>query len=121
MANVNPGGSRSTNTSVGRVYVWIPDADAPLGGRLRPEVVPLPRLLSPGTPGARLSGTFVEVHNAGALNAAEADGTTTHHALGDAQPGADGAFLFEPGRGGGRVDKPDDPGAGIRARSVAAA
>jgi len=121
MANVNPGGSRSTNTSVGRVYVWIPDADAPLGGRLRLDVVPLPRLLSPGTPGARLSGTFVEVHNAGALNAPQADGTTTHHALGDAQPSADGAFLFEPGHGGGRVDRPDDPGPGIRARYVEAA
>src|SRR6202171_4407611 len=109
MANVNPGGSRSTNTSVGRVYVWIPDADAPLGGRLSLQVVPLPRLLSGGTPEAELSGTFVEVHNAGALNTPRADGSVFPVALGDAQPRADGAFLFKPGHGGGRVDKPDDP------------
>jgi hypothetical protein len=121
MANVNPGGSRPTNSSVGRVYVWIPDADAPLGGRLSLEVVPLPRLLSQGTSAAKLSGTFVEVHNGGALNALEVDGTLFPLALGDAQPSVEGEFLFEPARGGGRVDNRDVPGPNRRARYIEAA
>jgi hypothetical protein len=121
VSDVNTGGSRPTNTSVGRVYVWIPDAGAPLGGRLSLQVVPLPRLLSAGTPEAKLSGTFVEVHNAGELNTPRADGTAFPVALDDALPTADGAFLFEPGRGGGRVDRPVDPGPEVRARYVEAA
>lgn len=121
MANVNPGGSRSTNTSVGRVYVWIPDADALLGGALALEVVTLPRLLSAGTSEARLSGTFVEVHNAGALNARHVDGTVFALALGDAQPTSEGEFLFEPTRGGGRVDNRPVPGTKRRGRYIEAA
>ncbi len=119
--NVNAGGSQSTLTSVGRVYVWTPNAAAPLGGKLALEVVPLPRLLAAGTPEARLSGMFVEVHNAGALNSRQADGRVLPLALGDASPAAEGAFLFEPNRGGGRVDNRAVPGAKRRGRYIEAA
>ena len=121
MKDLNNGGSQSTRTSAGRVYVWIPDADAPLGGKLALEVVPLPRLLSAGTAEAKLTGTFVEVHNSSVLNTRHADGTVSPLALGDAQAGADGAFLFEPTRGGGRVDKCAVPGTKRRGRYVEAA
>ena len=121
MTNVNTGGSHSTRTSVGRVYVWIPDAGVPLGGKLALEVVPLPRLLSAGTPDAELSGTFVAVHNASVLNSRQADGAVIPLALGDAQASSDGAFLFEPTRGGGRVDKCAVPGTKRRGRYVEAA
>jgi hypothetical protein len=109
------------NISVGRAYVWIPDARSPLGGKLGLEVVPLPRLFSGGGSGAKLSGTFVEVHNAGALNSRQADGGVMPLALGDAQADLEGALLFEPGRGGGRVDKCAVPDPGLGARYVEAA
>ncbi len=109
------------SVSVGRVYVWTPDARSPLGGKLGPEVVPLPRLFSAGASGPKLSGAFVEVHNAGALNSPQADGGMMPLAVGDAQADPEGAFLFEPGRGGGRVDKCAVPDAGLRARYVEAA
>lgn len=105
----------------GRVYVWSPDSRIPLGGKLALEVVTLPRLLSPGTPATTLSGKFVEVHNAGVLNTRHADGTICPLALGDAQPNPDGNFLFEPTRGGGRVDKCVVPGRKRRARYIEAA
>jgi hypothetical protein len=108
-------------SSVGRVYVWIPDSGAPLGGRLALDVVPLPRLFSAGTREARLSGTFVEVHNSGVLNTRRADGSVIPLALGDAQAGPDGAFLFEPMRGGGRVDDRAVPGTKRRGRYIDAA
>lgn len=120
LANVNTGGPDS-RISAGRVYVWIPDADAPLGGKLALEVVPLPRLLSTGTRDAKLSGTFVEVHNSGVLNTRQPDGSVIPLALGDAQPGAEGGFIFEPSRGGGRVDDRTVPGTKRRGRYVEAA
>ncbi|HEY6088510.1 MAG TPA: CapA family protein, partial [Gemmatimonadaceae bacterium] len=107
--------------SAGRVYVWIPDAGAPLGGKLGLEVVSLPRVISGGTHAARLTGPFVEVHNAGQLNTRQADGAVISLALGDAKASSDGAFLFEPTRGGGRVDKCEVPGTKRRARYVEAA
>ena len=121
MVKVNTSGSVSTKISVGRVYSWIPDARAPLGGKLALDVVPLPRLLSAGTPEGRLWGTFVEVHNAGALNSRQADGTVTPFALGDAAASPEGAFLFAPSRGGGRVDKCAVPPTKRRARYIEAA
>jgi len=121
VSGLNSGGSHGTKASTGRVYVWIPDPAAPLGGRLRLEVVALPRLLSGGTAAATLSGKFVEVHNAGALNARRVDRSVFQLALGDAQADALGAFLFEPTRGGGRVDNRPVPGAKRRARYIEAA
>ena len=117
---VNTSGMDSVSTSVGRVYVWIPDAHATLGGKLGLEVVPLPRLSAAGTAAAKLSGTFVEVHNAGALNSRQADRSVIPVPIGDAQASADGAFVFEPNRGGGRVDKCQVPGRKRRARYVEA-
>jgi poly-gamma-glutamate capsule biosynthesis protein CapA/YwtB (metallophosphatase superfamily) len=91
--------------SVGRVYVWTPNETHVAGGRLALDVVPLPRLRDPGTAEARLTGTFVEVRNAGVVNVPDVDGAVRAAALGNAGPDAAGAFLFEPGRGGGRIDK----------------
>lgn len=107
--------------SAGRVYVWIPDAGAPLGGKLNLEVVSLPRVICGGTHAARLTGPFVEVHNSGQLNTRQADSAVISVALGDARASSDGAFLFEPMRGGGRVDKCEVPGTKRRARYVEAA
>jgi hypothetical protein len=121
VTNPNSHGSHSTKTSVGRVYVWTPDPATRLGGALALEVVPLERLLSPGTPETKLAGAFVEVHNAAVLNSRQADGTVIPLALGDASAGDGGVFLFEPTRGGGRVDRCAVPGTKRRARYVEAA
>jgi poly-gamma-glutamate capsule biosynthesis protein CapA/YwtB (metallophosphatase superfamily) len=69
------------------------------------DVVPLPRLRDSGSAGARLTGTFVDVRNAGEINLPGDDGAVRAVPLGNAVPDAAGAFLFEPGRGGGRIDK----------------
>src|SRR2546422_3470044 len=114
------GGAGCERKCVGGLCVWPPDASTPLGGKLKLEVVTLPRVLSPGMPEAKLSGTFVEVHNAGVLNTRQSDGTVIPLALGDAQSGADGEFMFEPTRGGGRVDKCAVPGTKRRVRYVEA-
>lgn len=121
MVKVDATASDSASISVGRVYVWIPDPHARLGGKLALDVLPLPRLFCAGSPDAALTGTFAEVHNAGFLNSRQPDGTMVPLALGDAKPNLGGAFLFEPGRGGGRVDKCAVPLAEMQARYVAAA
>ncbi|HEV2016803.1 MAG TPA: CapA family protein [Gemmatimonadaceae bacterium] len=121
MLRVHTGGSDSTRVSDGRIYLWIPDARATLGGKLGLDVVSLPRLFSAGTPEARLCGTFVEVHNAGALNSRQVDGSIAALTLGDAQASPEGAFLFGPSRGGGRVDKCAVPPTKRRARYIEAA
>jgi len=113
--------SDSARMSVGRVYTWVPDPRLPLGGKLVRDDVALPRLFSPGTGDTRLSGTFVEVHNSGALNSRTADGAVAPLPLGDAAAEADGSFLFEPSRGGGRVDKCLVPPTKRRATYVQAA
>jgi hypothetical protein len=90
----------------GRVYVWTRDAARGLEGRVTATVVPLPRL--DGTDGRRrrLSGRHVSVRNGGALNERDgAAGQVRAVPIGDAVPNVDGDFLFEPGRGGGRMDK----------------
>lgn len=91
----------------GRGYLWTPDPRTSLGGRVTAAVVALHNLDSPdGDRGGRLWGRFVRVRNGGAVN--EAD-PVTHGVravpIGDARPNPDGDFLFEPGRGGGRMDK----------------
>lgn len=91
---------------LGRVYVWTLDPGSPLGGRVTVAVVPLPRLKARGPGSGRLAGRYVRVRNGGWVNAPDpATGTVRATPLGDAQPNADGHFLFEPGRGGGRMDK----------------
>src|SRR5262245_20865419 len=90
----------------GCVYLWRPDPAYPLGGRLWAAVEPLPRLEAEGERPDRLGGRYVRVRNGGAINVpAPSTGGIRAVPLGDARPNAGGDFLFEPGRGGGRLDK----------------
>jgi poly-gamma-glutamate capsule biosynthesis protein CapA/YwtB (metallophosphatase superfamily) len=108
-------------SSVGRVYVWTPNETCVSGGRLALDVVPLPRLRDSGSAEARLTGTFVEVRDAGAINLPGDAGEVRVVPLGNARPDAAGAFLFEPGRGGGRIDKEVMADGEMRSRYVQAA
>ena len=86
----------------GRVHTWMRDRAAPLGGRIVTRIVPLPHLDGSGG----LSGRYVRVHNAGWLNEPHASGSGSIPVpLGDARADANGDFLFDPARGGPRVDK----------------
>ncbi len=96
----------SKSSRLGRVYLWGPDPGSAIGGRVTAAVVPLLRLDTSGEGSGRLWGCYVRVRNGGAVN--ESDGVTgavRAVAIGDARPNAEGDFLFEPGRGGGRIDK----------------
>lgn len=90
----------------GRVYVWIPDPTSLLGGRVTAALVPLLRLDTDGEGSGRLWGCYVRVRNGGVTNEPDM-GTDVIRAvpIGDARPNVAGDFLFEPGRGGGRIDK----------------
>ena len=90
----------------GRVYLWTLDPGRASGGYVTTAVVPLPRLEGAGGEDARLHGRFVVVRNGGAINEPDPlSGSVRALRLGDAAPNAAGDFLFEPGRGGGRLDK----------------
>ena len=90
----------------GRVYSWISDSSLPKGGRVIRDIVQLGRLESREDGEAHLSGRFVRVHNAGAIYEPNpTSGVPVEVPLGDARPDGEGNFLFEPGRGGGRIDK----------------
>ena len=90
----------------GRVYLWTPEPSRSVGGYVTASVVPLPRLESDGGTTVRLRGRFVVVRNGGAVNEPDPlSGDVRASRLGDAEPNPDGDFLFEPGRGGGRLDK----------------
>src|SRR5215831_9015406 len=90
----------------GRVYHWNRDPNHPLHGRVTKEIVPLSNLDTEGEGKGRLWGRHVRVRNAGWVNAADPlTGKIRPVALGDAQPDSQGDFLYEPGRGGSRVDK----------------
>ena len=92
--------------SRGCVYVWTPDPGRPAGGYLTASVVPLARLEDGSASSARLRGRFVVVRNGGAVNEPDPGGGGVRASrLGDAAPNADADFLFEPGKGGGRLDK----------------
>jgi hypothetical protein len=86
----------------GRIYDWA------AGGGIASAARALPRLEATG----KLCGRFVEVRNAGSV---------LGQPLGDATPDPAGDFLFEPGRGGGRMDKAVDPDSGFVWRYVQAA
>ena len=108
--------------SSGCVYLWTPDPGRPVGGYVTPSVVPLLRLEHDGNTPARLRGRFVVVRNGGAVNEPDPlTGGVRATALGDAEPNADGDFLFEPGKGGGRLDKVVQPEPGFRWRYIQAA
>ncbi|MDE3231520.1 MAG: CapA family protein [Chloroflexota bacterium] len=106
---------------LGRVYLWTPDSSVSLGGHVRAAIVPLERL-DPEHEGAGLHGRYVRVRNGGAVNAPdETTGEARPVPMGDAQPDANGDFLFEPGRGGGRLDKVILADAAMRWRAIQAA
>lgn len=90
----------------GRVYVWMPEPDRALGGSVLQAVVPLLRLDDDPAGSTRLHGRHVRVRNGGAVNVPDpVTGAARAMPIGDAEPDAEGDFLFEPGRGGGRMDK----------------
>jgi poly-gamma-glutamate capsule biosynthesis protein CapA/YwtB (metallophosphatase superfamily) len=91
--------------SNGRVYVWTPDSSEMLGGRVEKAVVPLPGLTADATGKPRLSGCLVCMRNGGWVNVPDSEGGIRAVPIGDAQPDEQGNFCFEPGRGGGRMDK----------------
>jgi hypothetical protein len=92
----------------GNVYLWIPDPRITLGGHVSVRSVPLSRL---DTPASRLWGRHVCVRNGGEINEPGAEGGTRIAPIGDSMPNAEGDFPFDPGRGGGRIDKVNGAGA----------
>lgn len=92
--------------SKGRVYLWNQDPDRGLYGHLTASVEPLLRLQVGAGERERLSGHFVSVRNGGSVYETDSCGDDLRIVpLGDAEPDGAGNFLFEPGRGGGRMDK----------------
>jgi poly-gamma-glutamate capsule biosynthesis protein CapA/YwtB (metallophosphatase superfamily) len=91
--------------SSGRVYLWTPDSHELLGGHVEKAVVPLPGLTADAAGKPRLSGRLVSVRNGGWVNIPDSEGGIRAVHIGDAQPDDLGNFCFEPGRGGGRMDK----------------
>ncbi len=90
----------------GRVYQWTDESGRGLYGHLTASVVSLPHLDFSAEEVSRLSGHFVCVRNGGAVY--ESDPITNEVRavpLGGARPDTAGDFLFEPSRGGGRMDK----------------
>src|SRR5258706_15678179 len=106
--------------SNGRVYVWVPDSSETLGGRVEKMVVPLPGLTADTVGKPWLSGRLVYVRNGGWFNIPAAEGGFRAVPIGDAQPDEHGDFCFEPGRGGGRMDKVTLADADFRLRYVQA-
>lgn len=90
----------------GRVYLWTQEPTRGLYGRLTASVVPLPHLDDGSGMRGCLSGRYVRVENGGAVYEAEITRDCVPAVpLGDAQPDEAGDYLFEPSRGGGRIDK----------------
>src|SRR5438270_13522273 len=96
----------SIRQSYGRVHFWVPDPTRTLGGKIETTVVRLEHLDSEGPGKERLWGQYVCVRNAAVLNhpGSQADEVVAIP-IGDAQPDHNGDFLFEPQRGGARMDK----------------
>jgi hypothetical protein len=90
----------------GNVYIWILNSRSALGGYVTVNSVPLPHLDTHGEGRGHLWGRHVRVRNGGEINEpVRASCGTRTVPIGDAVPNAEGDFLFEPGRGGGRIDK----------------
>ena len=91
--------------SDGRIYTWALNPDNPFNGCVTMSIAPLPRLDAPREGKERLWGRYVRVRNGGGVTVLDpATGTVQSVAIGNAQPNAEGNFLFEPGQGGGRMD-----------------
>jgi len=92
--------------SRGRVYLWTHDPARGLYGRLTASVEPLSHLDVDTDERSHLSGHFVCVRNGGAVYEPDSSPVGVRAVpLGDARPDEAGNYLFEPGRGGGRMDK----------------
>src|SRR5258706_317140 len=91
--------------SNGRVYLWTPDSHELLGGHVEKEVVPIPGLTADAAGNPHLSGRLVSVRNGGRVNIPDSEGRIRAVPIGDAQRDDRGNFCFDPGRGGGRMDK----------------
>lgn len=104
--------------SLGRVYLSAQNDGHPYGGRIHLSVVPLLHLDAPVDGNPRLCGTFVRVRNGGAIYQPDGDGLQIAP-LGDAEA-TNGDFLFDPGIGGGRLDKVALADADVRARYIEA-
>jgi hypothetical protein len=90
----------------GRVYLWSPQPGSSHGGRVTCALVPLQNLETACGGTGPLCGLYVQVRNGAVINEPDPlTGKARPMALGDAQPDAAGDFLFEPGEGGGRIDK----------------
>jgi len=90
----------------GRIYLWTPQSGSCHGGRVSSAVVPLQRLDQEGEGSGRLCSRHVCVRNGAVINEPDPlTGKARPVVLGDAKPDAAGDFLFEPGEGGGRIDK----------------
>jgi hypothetical protein len=104
--------------NLGRVYDWRPEPGLDGGGSASLALVGLANLHAASGPQLRLRGRYVVVRNAGILYAE--GGAPTAMPLGDAEPDPEGNFLFQPGRGGGRLDKTASPDPDFRWRYVQA-
>lgn len=89
----------------GLVYVWTLDSTSFLGGHITREVQPLLHLDDHQGARHKLQGRYVSIQNAGWINEPVENNSVAANPLGDAQPNENGDFIFEPGRGGGRLDK----------------
>lgn len=86
--------------------MWLADRTCEGGGRAALAIVPLARLDAEGPGERRLWGRFVRVRNAAVVNEpGVSPGEVVPVPVGDARPDERGDFLFEPQRGGARVDK----------------
>jgi hypothetical protein len=107
--------------NLGSVYLWQPDSNLASGGSVVRAVVPLLRLSGAPEGGTHLAGRHVIVRNAGELNHRdEARGGVVRVPISDAQPDANGDFVFDPGRGGPRMDKRAPRKEKYRARYIGA-
>ncbi len=105
----------------GRVYLWTPDPSHPLGGRVGRAIVELPRLDPSSTGSTGLRGRYVRVRNAGEVNFPDDVGGSRAVRIGNVCANDDSDYLYEPGHGGGRLDKVVLPDPDVRERYVQAA
>lgn len=92
--------------SQGRVYVWTTEKEGSFGRGIEKAIVPLQGIATEIAGQIRLESSLLRVRNGGSVNVLNSS-TNTIRAIpiGDAEADHDGNFLFEPGRGGGRIDK----------------
>ena len=105
----------------GYIYLWTPDQNSDLGGHVALAIAPLEHL-TVGEHRSELHGRYARVRNGGAINTPdEVSGAVRAVAIGNARPNDAGDFIFEPGRGGGRLDKVTLAEPDMRIRYVQAA